>query len=107
MPVSIFFSVTTLDRCLRVNSRTPPGGSSVDFLAILCRHYCLPYASLIAEIGFDGDILCGVELELPQLELVTPRHRYFFLDYCYHIFFAVAYEQSAYPTRHIWNDRNE
>jgi len=94
MPVSIFFSVTTLDRCLRVNSRTPPGGSSVEFLAILCRHYCLPYASLIAEIGFDGDILCEVELELPQLELVIPRHRYFFWT-TVTTFFAVAYEQSA------------
>ena len=73
---------------------TPLGGSSIDFLASLTRHYCLPYASLITEIGFDGDILCGVELELPQLELVIPRHRYFFWT-TVTTSFAMAYEQSA------------
>jgi len=29
-------------------------------------------------VGDDGAVLCGVELELIQLELVTPRHHYFF-----------------------------
>ena len=40
----------------------------------ICR---LPYASLITEIADDSTILCGVELELPQLELLAPRQQLF------------------------------
>ena len=43
-----------------------------------CLQYYLPYTSLITEVGDDGAVLCGVELELIHLELVTPRHHYFF-----------------------------
>jgi len=49
---------------------------------------------LITEIGFDGILLCGIELELPQLELVIPRHRYFFWT-AVSTSISTAYEESA------------
>ena len=37
----------------------------------------LQYASLITEIADEFTVLCGVELELPQLELLAPRRELF------------------------------
>ena len=38
----------------------------------------LQYVSLITEIASDQTVLCGVELELPQRELIGPRREFFF-----------------------------
>ena len=40
----------------------------------------LEYVSLITEIASDETVLCGVELELPQRELIGPRHEFFFWE---------------------------
>ncbi|KAG2584051.1 hypothetical protein PVAP13_6KG267800 [Panicum virgatum] len=40
----------------------------------------LEYVSLIAEIASDETILCGVELEPPQRELIGPRREFFFWE---------------------------
>jgi len=40
----------------------------------------LQYVSLITEIASDQTVLCGVELELPQRELIGPRREFFFWE---------------------------
>ena len=40
----------------------------------------LEYVSLITEIASDETVLCGVELELPQRELIGPRREFFFWE---------------------------
>ena len=40
----------------------------------------LQYVSLITEIASDQTVLCGVELELPQRELIAPRREFFFWE---------------------------
>ena len=40
----------------------------------------LDYVSLITEIASDETVLCGVELELPQRELIGPRREFFFWE---------------------------
>ncbi|KAG2657691.1 hypothetical protein PVAP13_1KG197820 [Panicum virgatum] len=71
----------------------PVGVNSISLLRAVSRQYCLPYTSLITKVGDDGTLLCGVELELPQLELVTP-HRYFFWSPAEQSL-ILAYERSA------------
>jgi len=39
----------------------------------------LQYASLVTEIADDSTVLCGAELELPQLELLAHAMTIFFL----------------------------
>jgi len=72
----------------------PFGGSYICYLCALSRQYCQPYTALVTETGFDGAILCGVDLELPQFELIIPRQRYFFWS-TVTASSALAYEQSA------------
>ena len=40
----------------------------------------LEYVPLITEIASDETVLCGVELELPQRELIGPRREFFFWE---------------------------
>ena len=44
----------------------------------------LQYVSLITEIASDQTVICGVELELPQRELIGPRREFFFSETCYY-----------------------
>ena len=59
------------------------GPSPIALLHAAASECRLPYASLITEIADSSTILCGVELELPQLELIGPRHELFFWQTAY------------------------
>jgi len=54
------------------------GPSPIALLNAAVSECRLQYASLITEIADDPTVLCGVELELPQRELIGPRREFFF-----------------------------
>ena len=56
--------------------------SSIALLHAAASECHLQYVSLITEIASDQTVLCGVELELPQRELIGPRREFFFLGTC-------------------------
>ena len=58
--------------------------SSIALLHAAASECHLQYVSLITEIASDQTVLCGVELELPQRELIGPRREFFFLGTCYY-----------------------
>ena len=53
------------------------GASPIALLHAAASECSLQYASLITEIASDQTVLCGVELELPQQELMAPRREFF------------------------------
>ena len=56
--------------------------SSIALLHAAASECHLQYVSLITEIASDQTVICGVELELPQRELIGPRREFFFLGTC-------------------------
>ena len=54
--------------------------SPVALLHAVASECHLEYVSLITEIASDQTVLCGVELELPQRELIGPRREFFFWE---------------------------
>jgi len=53
------------------------GTSPIALLHAAALECHLQYVSLITEIASDQTVLCGVELELPQRELIGPRREFF------------------------------
>ena len=54
--------------------------SPVALLHAVASECHLEYVSLITEIASDETVICGVELELPQRELIGPRREFFFWE---------------------------
>ena len=78
---------STKERCntwhCHKNTMFVNGPSPIALLHAAVSECRLQYASLITEIADVPTILCGVELELPQLELIGPRHELFFWEATY------------------------
>ena len=70
------------------------GPSPIALLHAAVSECRLQYASLITEIADDPMVLCGVELELPQLELIGPCHEIFFWEATY-LDPTIAYEKAC------------
>ena len=81
--VQLLCNSSTKERCntwhCHKNTMFVNGPSPIALLHAAVSECRLQYASLITEIADDPTVLCGVELELPQLELIGPRHELFFL----------------------------
>ena len=71
------------------------GPSPIALLHAAASECRLPYASLITEIADSSTILCGVELELPQLELIGPCHELFFFWQTAYLDLNDAYEKAC------------
>ena len=58
-----------------VNDASYPYVSLLKAAVLYCQ---LAYFAMLKEVVEDGTVLCGLEIELRQLELVRSRQQYFF-----------------------------
>uniref|UniRef100_A0A0A8ZNY4 Uncharacterized protein n=1 Tax=Arundo donax TaxID=35708 RepID=A0A0A8ZNY4_ARUDO len=54
------------------------GASYLSLLQAVAAKCALPYASLLCEAADDGSVLCGIEIELPLLNLQQTYHGNYF-----------------------------